>query len=53
MDEQTRPRQASSEVRTRDRVGFDRHGLMTRPGARITRTAPGRVYLLLPNRPGR
>ncbi|MFJ9417698.1 PaaI family thioesterase [Streptomyces sp. NPDC101227] len=43
--------QASPETEARIRESFDRQGLMTLLGARITQIAPGRVYIALPNRP--
>ena len=43
--------QASPDIRTRIRESFGRQGLMGHLGARITRIAPGRVHIVLPNRP--
>lgn len=43
--------QASAEVQARIRESFGRQGLMAHLGARITRIAPGRVHIELPNRP--
>ncbi|MEE1799623.1 PaaI family thioesterase [Streptomyces sp. JV176] len=43
--------QASPEVRHRIRTSFDRQGLMTHLGARITHIGPGRVHIVLPSRP--
>jgi uncharacterized protein (TIGR00369 family) len=49
--DQTRREEASPEVRARIRDSFDRQGLMTHLGARLTHIAPGRVHIVLPSRP--
>jgi len=51
MEDQTEPEQANPEVQARIRVSFDRQGLMRHLGARLTHIAPGRVHIVLPNRP--
>lgn len=51
MTDQTPQEQASPEVRKRIRASFERQGLMSHLGARITHIAPGRVHILLPGRP--
>jgi len=51
MEDQTEPEQASPEVQARIRASFDRQGLMRHLGARLTHIAPGRVHIVLPNRP--
>ena len=43
--------QASPEVCKRVQDSFDRQGLMTHLGARITHIAQGRVHIVLPARP--
>lgn len=43
--------QASPEAEARVREGFDRQGLMSHLGARLTRIVPGRVHIALPSRP--
>jgi uncharacterized protein (TIGR00369 family) len=42
---------ASTEVQERVRASFDRQGLMSHLGARLTRIAPGVVHIVLPARP--
>ncbi len=44
-------RAAAPEVRKRVQESFDRQGLMSHLGARITLIAPGRVHIELPRRP--
>lgn len=51
MEERTHEEQASPEVHARVRGSFDRQGLMSHLGARIAHIAPGRVHIVLPNRP--
>ncbi len=51
MEDQTQQEQANPDVRARIRASFDRQGLMSHLGARITRIAAGRVHITLPNRP--
>ncbi len=51
MHDQTQTQQASPEVQARIRASFDRQGLMSHLGARLTRIAPGRVHIVLPARP--
>lgn len=43
--------EASAEVRARVRASFERQGLMSHLGARMTLIAPGRVHIVLPGRP--
>ena len=43
--------QASPEVQKRIRASFDRQGLMSHLGARISHIALGRVHIVLPGRP--
>ena len=45
VEDQTQQEQANPEVRARIRASFDRQGLMSHLGARITRIAAGRVSL--------
>ncbi|MGW2509718.1 PaaI family thioesterase [Streptomyces scopuliridis] len=51
MEDQTQQEQASPEVRERIRTSFDRQGLMSHLGARLSHIAPGRVHIVLPSRP--
>ncbi|MFE2032367.1 PaaI family thioesterase [Streptomyces scopuliridis] len=51
MEDQTQQEQASPEVRKRIRSSFDRQGLMSHLGARLSHIAPGRVHIVLPSRP--
>ncbi|GAA3381362.1 PaaI family thioesterase [Streptomyces sannanensis] len=51
MEDQTQQEQASPEVQKRIQASFDRQGLMSHLGARITHIAPGRVHIVLPGRP--
>ncbi|MBA2813550.1 PaaI family thioesterase [Streptomyces sp. KM273126] len=51
MEDQSQQEQASPEVRARVQAGFERQGLMTHLGARITHIAPGCVHIVLPGRP--
>ncbi|WP_194815113.1 PaaI family thioesterase [Nocardia sp. XZ_19_385] len=43
--------QATAEVRARIEESFARQGLMRHLGARLAHVAPGRVHIVLPNRP--
>ncbi|MFD7622398.1 PaaI family thioesterase [Streptomyces sp. NPDC059802] len=43
--------QASPDVQKRVQDSFDRQGLMTHLGARMTHIGPGRVHIELPSRP--
>lgn len=51
MEDRTQQEAASPEVQKRIRSSFDRQGLMSHLGARITHIAPGRVHIELPSRP--
>ncbi|MER5302989.1 PaaI family thioesterase [Streptomyces lasiicapitis] len=51
MQDRIQQEQASPEVQKRVQESFDRQGLMAHLGARITHIAPGRVHIVLPNRP--
>ncbi|MGW7368762.1 PaaI family thioesterase [Streptomyces sp. NPDC054841] len=51
MEDPTQQEEASPEVRKRIQASFDRQGLMSHLGARITHIAPGRVHIVLPSRP--
>ncbi|MGW0946528.1 PaaI family thioesterase [Streptomyces sp. NPDC002623] len=51
MEGQPQPEPASPETQARIRASFDRQGLMSHLGARITHIAPGRVHIVLPSRP--
>ncbi|MYS17079.1 PaaI family thioesterase [Streptomyces sp. SID4982] len=51
MDDRTHTEQASPEVRQRVRASFDRQGLMSHLGARMSHVGPGRVHIVLPGRP--
>jgi uncharacterized protein (TIGR00369 family) len=51
VHDQTPPEQASPEVQARVQASFERQGLMRHLGARLTHIAPGRVHIVLPNRP--
>lgn len=51
MDDQTRQEQASPAVQERIRDSFERQGLMRHLGARLVHVAPGRVHIMLANRP--
>ncbi|WP_328980072.1 PaaI family thioesterase [Streptomyces canus] len=50
MEDHTQHQQASPEVQKRIQASFDRQGLMTHLGARITHIGPGRVHIMLPAR---
>ncbi|MFG3243376.1 PaaI family thioesterase [Streptomyces sp. NPDC086993] len=51
MGERPQQEQASPEAQKRIRESFDRQGLMTHLGARITHIGSGRVHIELPARP--
>ncbi|MFI7099507.1 PaaI family thioesterase [Streptomyces sp. NPDC050161] len=51
MDDQSPQEQASPEVHRRIQESFDRQGLMSHLGARISHIGPGRVHIVLPSRP--
>ncbi|MBA2948518.1 PaaI family thioesterase [Streptomyces himalayensis] len=51
MADQTQDEEASPEVQKRIQASFDRQGLMSHLGARISHIAPGRVHIVLPSRP--
>lgn len=51
MEDQRQQDQASPEVHRRVHASFDRQGLMSHLGARMTHIAPGRVHIVLPSRP--
>ncbi|MGW1024739.1 PaaI family thioesterase [Streptomyces sp. NPDC002577] len=51
MEDQTQQEQASPEVHKRIQASFDRQGLMSHLGARMSHIAPGRVHIVLPGRP--
>ncbi|UYQ65871.1 PaaI family thioesterase [Streptomyces peucetius] len=51
MEDQTQHGQASPEAQQRIQTSFDRQGLMSHLGARITHIGPGRVHIELPSRP--
>ncbi|WSC21792.1 PaaI family thioesterase [Streptomyces sp. NBC_01387] len=51
MEDQTPHEPASAEVQARVQASFDRQGLMAHLGARLAHIGPGRVHIVLPNRP--
>lgn len=51
MEGRTRQEQASPEVQKRVQESFDRQGMMSHLGARMTHIGPGRVHIVLPSRP--
>jgi acyl-coenzyme A thioesterase PaaI-like protein len=51
MEDQRRPDQAELQIQARIRESFERQGLMRHLGARLEHVAPGRVHIVLPNRP--
>ncbi|WP_326653560.1 MULTISPECIES: PaaI family thioesterase [unclassified Streptomyces] len=51
MEDQTQQEEASPEVQKRIQDSFDRQGLMSHLGARITHIGPGRVHIELASRP--
>jgi uncharacterized protein (TIGR00369 family) len=44
-------RTTTLEIQSRVRASFERQGLMRHLGARLGQVGPGRVHLVLPNRP--
>lgn len=51
MEDQRRPDQAELQIEARIRDSFERQGLMRHLGAHLGHVAPGRVHIVLPNRP--
>jgi uncharacterized protein (TIGR00369 family) len=51
MEDQRRPEQAEPGIQARIRDSFERQGLMRHLGARLGHVGPGRVHIMLPNRP--
>ena len=51
MDHRTEPEPATPDVQARVRASFERQGLMSLLGARLTRIAAGQVHIELPSRP--
>ncbi|MFF0063544.1 PaaI family thioesterase [Streptomyces sp. NPDC005279] len=51
MEDRTQQEEANSEVQKRIQDSFDRQGLMSHLGARITHIGPGRVHIELASRP--
>jgi uncharacterized protein (TIGR00369 family) len=51
MEDQRRPDQAALQIEARIRDSFERQGLMRHLGAHLGHVAPGRVHIVLPNRP--
>jgi uncharacterized protein (TIGR00369 family) len=51
MEDQRRSDQAELQIQARIRESFERQGLMRHLGARLEHVAPGRVHIVLPNRP--
>ncbi|MFF1649133.1 PaaI family thioesterase [Streptomyces sp. NPDC058240] len=51
MGDRPQQEQASPDVQKRVQDSFDRQGLMTHLGARMTHIGPGRVHIELPSRP--
>jgi uncharacterized protein (TIGR00369 family) len=51
MEDQRRPEQAPLGIQARIRASFERQGLMRHLGARLGQVRPGRVHIVLPNRP--
>ncbi|MFJ3640704.1 PaaI family thioesterase [Streptomyces sp. NPDC090108] len=51
MEDEKQYEQADADVRKRILESFERQGLMSHLGARITHIAPGRVRIVLPHRP--
>jgi acyl-coenzyme A thioesterase PaaI-like protein len=51
MEDEMRPEQAHLRIQARIRASFERQGLMRHLGARLGRVGPGRVHIVLPNRP--
>jgi uncharacterized protein (TIGR00369 family) len=51
MEDQRRPDQTELQIEARIRDSFERQGLMRHLGAHLRHVAPGRVHIVLPNRP--
>ena len=51
MEDDSRPEQAELGIQARIRASFERLGLMRHLGARLGLVGPGRVHIVLPNRP--
>ena len=51
MDNEAQSEQAAPQIEARIRTSFDRQGLMRHLGARLGHIGPGRVHIVLPNRP--
>jgi uncharacterized protein (TIGR00369 family) len=51
MEDQRRLDRAELQIKARIRDSFERQGLMQHLGAHLEHVAPGRVHIVLPNRP--
>jgi len=51
MEDERQLEQARLEIQARIRASFERQGLMRHLGARLGDVGPGRVHIVLPNRP--
>ena len=51
MEDERQLEQAEPGIRARIRDSFERQGLMRHLGARLGHVGPGRVHIVLPNRP--
>ena len=51
MEERAQPEQATPRMQARITASFERQGLMRYLGARLGHVGPGRVHIVLPNRP--
>ena len=51
MEDERQPEQAHRRIQARIRASFERQGLMRHLGARLEHVGPGRVHIVLPNRP--
>ena len=51
MRDERRPEQANPEIQARIRASFESQGLMRHLGARLGHVGPGRVHIVLPDRP--
>jgi uncharacterized protein (TIGR00369 family) len=51
MEDEREPDQAELGIQARIRASFERQRLMRHLGARLGHVAPGRVHIVLPNRP--
>lgn len=51
MEDDRRPEQADLGIQARIKASFERQGLMRHLGARLGHVGPGRVHIVLPNRP--